>query len=536
MFLTNHKAILLTALSLLSALESRSQQPDWLVAWTVNWSLNPAYPQHRLARGDNGQLYASRLVDARLNYGLDLFGSVALERIDPGTGQALWSCTLGDSAVMDALAVGDDGTLYAAGRFMGSLNMCAGPVMPNHGSGLDQGISLLAIDMNGSLLWSMDLSIAHPDAEDIGAMAVDPSGGVWVALENFGVADLVRFDGNGDETESRTIDGSKLVGGMDFAPSGALYVSGATGNGPFTFGGLSSNAPNPYNMYVLRYDAEGNGDWVAFASDITFQRPRVTCDPIGNAIVAGSVFASTSFGNVQFHGPDWVYDLFVTKADSTGNFLWGKESAPAGGPITGDMSMGDGQALAADDAGNSYLIGNVRGEVDWGAGVINSGQPISSYCLGLVSFDPSGAPRWAITSQSANGYIQAQALTSDPGGEVHFIANADGTLDFPPLSAGATGQQSAVLGRISAVPTAVGAENGDPLDLLEVAPNIGKGPFDLLVPKAIGPVRVRVLDTFGRIVMDGISGRTFGADLAPGAYFVDVNWSAGHAIRRIVKQ
>ncbi len=106
---------------LLFPLALSAQQADWLESRPMDFAQNPSYGNHVLAQGSGGDLYCMREASGAFIYGQDLFGTIAVDRLDPASGAVLWTCGLLDSVVVDAAAVADDGTVYLGGRFMGSL-------------------------------------------------------------------------------------------------------------------------------------------------------------------------------------------------------------------------------------------------------------------------------------------------------------------------------------------------------------------------------------------------------------------------------
>ncbi len=438
------------------AIPSMAQQPDLLVSWPVTYTMNPGMPRHVLASSGNGNLMSARLMSAAFIYGQDIMGTCAVERIDPGTGQALWSCMLFDSATVDCGAVDEDGNVYVAGKFMGPLGFCDGSILGHTGAGWDLDLYLIKFDPTGLLLWSRNISVNDPQASMISAITIDPQGRAWCATSDFNLTRISRLDEQGNDAEIRFIDGAKMIGGLDFSPSGAMYVSGAAGLGGFAFGGTATQAPFTYNMFLLRYDAADQADWVEFAEDVTFQQPSIAVDLEGNAFVAGSMFNPSSWGSILFNGPNWVNNAFLAKADSSGQFLWGVESAPASGPINGDLTSAARTMVDLDSQGHAYITGTLRGTVDWGNGVVSNGITSGVNTQTIVSFDVDGTAQWAATSMPNAAFTTAMAIATFDDGTVFFSAHASGEYVFTPLATGMAGQQSYVVGRISSGST--GAE------------------------------------------------------------------------------
>lgn len=450
---------------------SVAQQPDWLVNWPVDYSLNPGLPSHVMASSPNGHLMSARLVTGGFAFGQDIFGEFAVERLDPGTGQALWTCSLGDSITLECGAIDTDGNVYVAGRFMGDLSICDGSTLSVGTSGfLDDDPFLLKFDPNGIILWSRDLSTVAPLAGSIPVLSIDPDGNAWYGTTDFILSRFARVDENGNDTETRFIDGGKTIGGLAFDPGGAMYVSGACDNTAFAFGGLNPVLPEDdfYLMFLARFRPDGTGHWARFAHDITFQRPDIDTDASGNVVITGGLLDSSSWGGFHLNGPDWGIATFVAKADSTGQFQWAVQSDTTGGPIEGDLAQAARRSIGVDANGQVFVTGTLRGEINWGSGVVSDGLTIGQRTQTVVGFAPDGSPLWAGTSIPISGFTNAMGLTCLDDGTVYFSAHVVGTYQFPPHTVNEGGQQAYVIGRMSAFPSS--------LPLLLAAPALSAWP------------------------------------------------------------
>lgn len=512
-----------------------AQQPDWLVSWSVNWNLNPGMPRHVLEASPGGNLMTARLDGSTLSFGTELFGNTVVHRLDPGTGQPLWSCGLFPTVNAECGVVDDSGFVYVAGQFMDGIQLCDGSILGHTGSGFDVDLFLMKFDPNGILVWSRNLSPAQPNASNVAALAFDPGGALWYATSDFILTRITRVDALGNDVETRYIDGGKTIGGMSFDPAGGLYVSGGCDNNAFAFGGAAPTLPanDPYLMFLCRFKPDGTADWSRFAHDITFQFPEVVADANGNAYLAGSLFDSTAWGGFQLNGPDWGQAMFLMKVDSTGSFQWAVESDPTGLPITGDLAAADRGCLAVDGTGNPCLTGTLRGTVDWGNGVVSNGLTLGVRTQTIVAFDANGTPQWAGTSSPITGFTESMSITAMSDGTIHFSAHVNGQYDFAPHTANTGGAQAFVLGRISNPGTGT-IEDGDAAGLVAYP-----SPFNdrLSLHPAPDPTdRITVTDATGRVVHSGSFTATLGQNWPPGLYAVEVRNAAERSVIRVVKE
>lgn len=432
----------------------------WLHSEPVGWSMNYQMPNHQVRTSTNGLVGAVRGFGPAMAYGQDIFSSISVDWIDPLTGTPFANCAMADSVSMESMAVAEDGTIYVAGRFMGGIQFCDGNAIGGTVGFLDTDLYLAAFDGNSfSLQWVRNISMTHPDGQGIPALEFDANGTLWYGLEEFETLRLMSVDAQGNDDQEITITGTRSLGGFGFDPWNNLYVAGSTGlnESPLSFGGLSVPVTETYGLFILRIKADGNGHWARIGSAGTFHNPDVAVDPWGKAFLSSSIMSPMTLGSIAFNGPNWVSDVFIAQVDSTGEFLWGHESAPAAGPITGDMAQSRMNSISCDGAGNVYLTGTIRGQTQWGNGVVSDAITIGASAQSVVAFSNDGTAQWAVTSMP--GSINAQAVSCDPSGTVYFTGHVNGPYIMASNTVNMGGMQAFVDGRIDGLGTGVHTES-----------------------------------------------------------------------------
>ena len=155
----------------------------------------------------------------------------------------------------------------------------------------------------------------------------------------------------------------------------------------------------------------------------------------GNAIAvdaSGNVYTTGSFqGTVDFDPSAATanltsaggYDIFVTKFDATGNFVWAKSM---GG--TGD-DYGFGIAV---DASNVYITGYFTGTADFDPSAATDNLTSAGFSdIFVCKLSLAGAYTWAVrmgSTTSETGY----AIAVDASGNVYTTGSFQGTVDFDP--------------------------------------------------------------------------------------------------------
>lgn len=150
---------------------------------------------------------------------------------------------------------------------------------------------------------------------------------------------------------------------------------------------------------------------------------------------AGNVYTVGVFGgSVDFDpGPgtftlnsSGLWDIFIQKLDSTGNFVWAKRIGGSGNDeISGPMAL--------DPQGNLILGGTFTGAVDFDPG--SSTAFLSSVGFGdvfLLKLDASGNYVWAKRIGGQQGSEQCTALTMDAFGNIFIAGTLPWPVDFDP--------------------------------------------------------------------------------------------------------
>jgi hypothetical protein len=422
---------------------SNSQQAQWLRSTPVNYNLNPEMPQQPACHSA-GKIYAARLVDYSLNFGVEIFGSMSIDCYD-AAGMLLWSFPIGQKVVVRSITADASGNVYAGGTYMETLQLGTDSLL-NTGFGFDTDLFLFSLDATGTLRWKRNVSLLHADAFELADLETDPQENCWYALQYFDSSSIRRLDVIGNDVQSYPVLGTRTLNSFSFDPAGNIYLAGSSGSITLSVNGFSINVPEPYMMFVSRINTSGIASWIQLVHDVTFQSPEIMATTTGHAYVAGNLMDTATFGTIGLHGPQWVSDIFLTRVDSAGNFSWGIE-VPETPLITGDFQRGKNNFIDVDAAGNVYLIGTLRGIVDWGNGVITDAGPIPSTGFSVISFSAAGIARWEATG-NATGFVTPYSVAVSAADECYFAASVVGTTTFDTLTANTGGNYAFLLGKI----------------------------------------------------------------------------------------
>jgi len=251
-----------------------------------------------------------------------------------------------------AVAVDGSGNAYVAGCFNGNVDLDPGDIIDEHNG---PGVFLSKFDSSGNFLWG----------ETWGATSYD-SGNGFVDVAVYG--------------------------------SEGVYVTG-TFNGPVDFDpGIDEDnhtTIGSYDVFLSKFDTSGNFEWAETWGGNSFDEGfGVAADTSGNAFVTGFYFTTVDFDpgvDVHNHSSIGGGDVFLSKFDSSGIFLWAETWGGNGGDD-------QGRSVAVDGSGNPYVAGSFFGAVDLDPGNTDETHvSLGSSDIYVSKFDSSGDFLYALT-------------------------------------------------------------------------------------------------------------------------------------------
>ena len=185
------------------------------------------------------------------------------------------------------------------------------------------------------------------------------------------------------------------------------------------------------DIFISKLDALGNFVYAkAIGGASSDVGKSITLDDYGN------VYTTGYFGGTVDFNPDSLVnfnlissggyggDIFISKLDSLGNFVWAKKM--------GGTSYDIGYTIAVDSFSNVYTFNYFEGTADFdpSAGTFNlTSSGGSDYCISKL--DVMGNLKWAKQLELPSNE-QAVKLAIDEFGNVYTVGNFMGTIDFDP--------------------------------------------------------------------------------------------------------
>ncbi|HYV93475.1 MAG TPA: SBBP repeat-containing protein [Chitinophagales bacterium] len=253
---------------------------------------------------------------------------------------------------------------------------------------------------------------------------------------------------------------AKAMGGIDYdygystaldpAGSGDVYTTGRfAGTVDFDPGAgvFNLTSPGGYDIFISKLDASGNFIWAkAMGGTGECSGNSIAIDPAGNGdvYITGYFYGAVDFnpdssGNFNLTSAG-QYDIFISKLDSSGNFVWAKR--------IGGTSYDHPNSIALDPAGSGdvYTTGSFAGTVDFdpdSSGTFNLTSS-GSYDIFISKLNDSGNFIWA-KAMGGTGEGFGHFIVLDPAGseDVYTTGSFQGTVDFDPDSSGSFNLTSA---------------------------------------------------------------------------------------------
>jgi hypothetical protein len=234
---------------------------------------------------------------------------------------------------------------------------------------------------------------------------------------------------------------AKQVGGagtdysyeLDIDASGNLYIVGKfDGTADFDPGAAVANLTSAGNSdaFVLKLDNNGNYIWARnMGGTVLDEGHSIKVDAGGNVLTTGMFAGTADFdpsAAVFNLTTGAAYDIFVSKLDASGNFVWAKQFAGTGSDL--------GYGITTDASNNVYSTGSFNGTVDFDPGAATYNLVAGGGGGVFISkLDASGNFIWAKAIIGGNPF--ASEIDLDASNNVFLLGHFYNTPDFDPGAA-----------------------------------------------------------------------------------------------------
>lgn len=199
--------------------------------------------------------------------------------------------------------------------------------------------------------------------------------------------------------------------------AGTSYITGFY-NGTATFDTTSLTSLGLQDVFIAKYDANGNLDWVKSMGGTNSDIGNgIAIDWSGNVAVTGEFAGLASFGSTNLTSLAGTTDAFILKLSSAGTVSWVKKGS--------GNSLDRGVDIACDQAGNIYAIGQFSNNITFD--VLHTNSNLNENFL--IKYSASGSEQWFRQIGGGSSNV-ATALAADSVGNLYVTGDFTGTVFF----------------------------------------------------------------------------------------------------------
>jgi len=378
---------------------------------------------------------------------------IFISKIDP-RGNFVWAKSMGstgsdngNSIVLDA-----SGNVYITGCFYGTVDFDPGAGIFNltAAAGVNN-IFIAKFDASGNFVWAKQMVGAGGSTSQF--ITLDASGNIYTTGEFNGTVDfdpgagisnltaasgadifISKLDALGNYVWAKSFYGPNIDDGLSLAvdASGNVYSTGYFWGGSVDFdpgaGTYYMNSAGGTDIFISKLDASGTFVWAKqLGSSSNDYGVSIALDASGNVYTTGNFIGTVDFDpgvgtfNLASAGST---DIFISKLDASGNFVWAKSMGGTGGD--------GGSSLVLDASGNIYTTGSFSGTADFDpSAVAYNLTSAGSSDVFISKLDASGNFVWA-KAMGGTGTDGGNFIDIDAVGNIYTTGSYSVTADFNP--------------------------------------------------------------------------------------------------------
>ena len=359
-------------------------------------------------------------------FGYDIF----IAKLD-NNGNYLWARQAGGSSADfgNCVTTLSDGSSIITGSFQGTASF--GTTNLNAAGRND--IFVAKLDSDGNFLWAKkaggsdgDIAYAISSLSDgssiiTGSFDGNASFGS-TTLTSAGNADIfiAKLDSSGNFLWAKQAGGSDYEAGASISSlsDGSSIITGSfLANASFGSTNLTSAGKN--DVFIAKLDTDGNYLWAKQAGGSERDIGHgISSLSDGSSIITGFFDGNSNFGSTNLTSSG-NFDIFISKLDSNGNFLWTKQ---AGGTST-DL----GYAVSTLSNGDSIITGHFQGTAQFGSTSLNSAGGADAF---VAKIDNDGNYLWSQQAGSISGSEEGLSISTLSNGASITTGHFESTASF----------------------------------------------------------------------------------------------------------
>ncbi|MDW8075977.1 MAG: hypothetical protein RMK00_09450, partial [Bacteroidota bacterium] len=240
---------------------------------------------------------------------------------------------------------------------------------------------------------------------------------------------VAKYDANGTLQWVRGGGSSSTdyVYGIDVDNSGNVYISGYYYGNPCVFGSWSLATVSTPDVFIVKYDANGNVLWAArqAGSSVDFNFNLAVNRQTGDCYIVGVYNGSTTFFSAGASTGTTIssfggYDGYIARYNTNGVFQWARSIGGSGSDYYSTSIVFHGTGVGVDGSGNVYMCGvsysspTYVGSTSYSIGNIPYSTPETYLC----KFDANGNVLWGTWGITGTNLEIATGLAVNNSGDV----------------------------------------------------------------------------------------------------------------------
>ena len=474
-------------------------------------------------------------------------------------GQFLWAKNFGGSGAAvtgNGITVDSSGNVYTTGAFSYSIDFDPSSSTDFILTAINQfgnaatDMFISKLDSNGNFVWAKRIgsqffetgvAITSDNNNNIcisgkfaGTVNFNTSGGT---SELTGVSSssgfILKINSSGNFTWVKSISGAgiEVVTAISVDILGNVFATGNFGSAT----DLDTGAP-VYNIagngiFVLKLDNSGNFIFAkGFVGNSNLNCRAIKVEANGNIFTTGSFQQTADFDpssstyNLIANGATTGQDVFLSKLDNLGNFVWAKRLYSASADIS--------NSLALDNLGNVYIAPNFSRStfnIDNGPQIAASTEYSNN--MSILKFDTTGILLAKNFIAGPDG-IQTLGISVDNNYSVYTCGMYSYPTDFDPdglvFNLTSNGQTDFFISKIKLINETLSITQNDAIKSILLFPNPTSSQINLSFKNNIENASVKITSMLGQTVLEkqNLSGNNLSFDvsnLAKGMYVVTIN-------------
>lgn len=304
-------------------------------------------------------------------------GDVFISKLNKN-GNLVWIKFAGEAGSYDNgqdITVDSSGDVYITGYFWNGVGDYNDDIF----------VSKLA-GINGDFIWFK--SIGGPDSEDSTSIALGANGDVYTTGSFNGTADfdpgpdifnltsvgawdafISKLSNDGNFVWAKSMGGTGVEGlGIALDENNNVYSTGkfeSTADFDPGSGTFNLTSVGGFDIFISKLDVDGNFVWAKSMGGVDDDWSNgIAVDKYSNVYTAGYYYYTVDFdpgpGTYELTGIGYFADVFVSKLNQSGGFVWAKSM--------GGASFDGGFDIEVDAGGNAYTVGSFSDTADFDPG------------------------------------------------------------------------------------------------------------------------------------------------------------------------